>query len=651
MTLLQVDHVSFGYGVDTLFEDVSFSLAAGERLALVAPNGQGKSSLLKLIVGELQPDEGRILLPRSVKVGYLHQGTDPNPRGTVREALLEPFEAAQRAREALSQAEHAAASGSPEDLDRLAHAQEHFQHVGADAIEREVLAIAMRVGFREADLERPVRSLSGGERGRLALAIVLVRKPDLLLLDEPTNHLDLESTEWLEGFLRAFGGAVMVVSHDRAFLDATCPRTAELGLMKFRQYPVAYTQYLVAREEDIARERREFELQRAEIAKTEDFIRRNIAGQKTRMAQGRRKLLERLVRLENPEDIWSDARKLGLRFAAARRSGDIVIEAEGLGATRGGRRLYAGVDLLLRRLDRLAIVGPNGTGKSTLLKQIAGLASPQGPGHDDAGEVRRGTNLDVGYFDQHLESLNAAGSLVDEIRGVRPDMVVDAARQYLARFRFYGDDAFRAVGSLSGGERTRLALAKLLLVSRNFLLLDEPTNHLDIPACEILEEALRHFDGTVVVVSHDRYFLERISTRVLHLEDQRATFYPGGYGDYAGRRRGERGPRGGDAPPPVAASRARAEAAVEPTKPRESHEERKRRQREEEKKQRRIAELERLMAEGEARREGLKAKLLAADSREWEKIAEMAEQEQALGAELDRYTEEWMTLSESLAQA
>jgi ATP-binding cassette subfamily F protein 3 len=433
MTIVQVDHVTFGYGVDLLFEDVCFTLAAGERLALVAPNGQGKSSLMRIIASELQPDEGRVLMPRSMRVGYLHQSHEPDPSGTVMEVLMKPFSAARDARHALTEAEHGAATGLPADLDRLAHAQEHYQRIGADGVEREVSTIATRVGFSDADLERSVSSLSGGERGRLQLAAVLAAKPDLLLLDEPTNHLDIESTEWLEAFLRGFPGAVVVVSHDRAFLDATCPRTAELGLFRFRLYEAPYSTYLTLREEDLARERRELELQRAEIAKTEDFIRRNLAGQGTNQAKSRRKMLDKLVRIERPEDIWADAKKLGMRFAPGRRSGEIVVEAKGLGAERGGRRLFQGIDLQVRRLERLAIVGPNGSGKSTLLKRLAGLGEP-----GDEGEVRLGTNLDMGYFDQHLESLDPRRSCVEQIRAVRPDMVVDAARQYLSRFRFFG---------------------------------------------------------------------------------------------------------------------------------------------------------------------------------------------------------------------
>jgi len=642
MTILQVDHLTFSYGADTVFEDVSFTMALGEKLALVAPNGQGKSTLLKLIAGELTPDEGRVLLPKGTRVGYLHQSHEPDPTGTVLDALLATFVEAREARHRLTAAEEAAASGTDEALERLAFAQDRYMQTGADAIEREVSAIAHQVRFTDADLSRMVSSLSGGERGRLQLAVVLAAKPDLLLLDEPTNHLDLETVCWLEGFVRSYRGAVIVVSHDRAFLDATCPRTAELGMFSFRDYPLKYSEYVIARDADLERERKAVMEQRDFIAKTEEYIRRNIAGQNTKIAQGRRKMLEKLERLENPDDVWASARKLGMRFAPARRTGDIVFECKGLRAERGGRVLFDGVDLLVKRLDRVAIVGPNGAGKSTLLKLLAGQGIK-----GDRGDVRLGTNLDVGYFDQHLESLDPEKSCVEIIRGVRPDMVVDAVRQYLARFRFYGDDPFRAVKSLSGGERTRLALAKLLLVPRNVLLLDEPTNHLDIPACEILEEALAHFEGTVILVSHDRYFLERVATRLVHLEDGNVTLYSGSWSDYVSHQRKlEAQARELEAAKSVKSAKAAVQEPAKGGKGRESYEDAKRKARESEKRARRIAELEKLIAQSEEKLSELRAQLRDAPGSDWEKIAELAEKEQEIVRRVDGYTEEWMRLSE-----
>ncbi|MEI8258104.1 MAG: ABC-F family ATP-binding cassette domain-containing protein, partial [Deltaproteobacteria bacterium] len=495
------------------------------------------------------------------------------------------------------------------------------------------------------DLERSVASLSGGERGRLQLAAVLASRPDLLLLDEPTNHLDLETVQWLEGFLRGFRGAIMVVSHDRAFLDATCTRTAELGLLRFRLYAARYSVYVVQREADLERERAAVMQQRAEISRTEDFIRRNIAGQGTNQAKSRRKMLDKLQRLDNPEDIWADAGKLGLRFANGRRTGDIVLECELLDASRGGRLLFSNVDLLIKRLDRLAVVGPNGAGKSTLLKMLAGQGEAE-----DGGEIRRGTNVDAGYFDQHLEALDPKKSCIEEIRSIRPDMVADAVRQYLSRFRFWGDDPFRAVASLSGGERTRLALAKLLLVPRNVLFLDEPTNHLDIPACEVLEEALVRFEGTVVLVSHDRYFLERVATRVLHLEDGHAVLYSGSYGEYVAHRASQKAIASrkfqSDSASSSSAPPRKDDAALASAKGKAAYETAKKGAREAEKRSRRVGELDKLLAEGQDKLKKLRAELAKAPGEGWEKITKLADEEQKLVRMLDGWTEEWMRLSE-----
>ncbi|HVY49075.1 MAG TPA: ABC-F family ATP-binding cassette domain-containing protein, partial [Minicystis sp.] len=489
MTVLQVADLAFGYGANRLFEGVTFSLEQGERAALVAPNGAGKSTLLRLVAKELAPDGGSVVVRRDTKVAYARQSHELLPAGSVMEAFLAAFEKVMAARHALREAEHAAADGSKQALDRLARAADEYHLAGGDELERRVTMIAQHLGFSEADLERPVVSLSGGERGRLHLGVALAQTPDLLLLDEPTNHLDLDTIGWLERHLAALGSAMLVVSHDRAFLDAVCPITMELGRRSFRVYPLPFTAYEAAREEDLARERELAERQEAFVAKTEEFIRKNIAGQKTKQAQSRRRMLEKLDAIERPEDVWQVAEKVAFRFAPAPRTGDIVLEATGLGATRGERRLFDGVDLLVRRGERIAVVGPNGAGKSTLLKLLAGQGAPE-----DEGAVRRGTNLAQGYFDQHLGSLDPTKTAVEEIRSVRGDLNADAARQYLARFRIWGDDALRRVSGFSGGERSRLALAKLLLEPHNLLFLDEPTNHLDIPAAEILEEALVGFE-------------------------------------------------------------------------------------------------------------------------------------------------------------
>jgi ATP-binding cassette subfamily F protein 3 len=528
-------------------------------------------------------------------------------------------------REELVKAQHDAAAGTKEALDHLAHVTDRYHIARGDALEREVSALANKLGFSDADLARPVSSLSGGERGRLRLGTVLAKDADLLLLDEPTNHLDLDSIGWLESFLRDHRGAVLLVSHDRAFLDATCPTTMELGRRALRVYPMKYTDYAVERATDLERERQLLERQQAFIEKTEDFIRKNIAGQKTKQAQSRRKMLDKLDRVDRPEDVWAVAERVRFRFAPANRSGDIVLDAKGLGAERGGRTLFSDLDLLVRRGERIGIVGPNGAGKTTLLNVLAGT-----PSGEDKGSVRRGTNLQEGYFDQHLGTVDTKKTAVEEIRSIRGDYTVEKVREYLARFRFWGDQPLRVVAGFSGGERSRLALAKLLLEPRNLLFLDEPTNHLDIPAAEILEEALMGFEGTVIFVSHDRRFLENVATRIVSVRDGRVDIYNGGFRDYLGAHTRSSVP----APP---------KKQVEKT---QSYEDGRQAVREKEKRKRRIVELENSIAVGEAELQVLQEALKADPGGDWTKLAEMAEREQDLARRLESMMSEWARLSE-----
>ncbi len=641
MTVLQAADLRFGYAGDTLFDSVTFTLSLGDRVALVAPNGSGKTTLLRILAREIEPDSGTAVLKRDAVLGFYRQSHEIRADGDVLGAFMVGFSDVVSLRDRLHAAQSDAASGTAAALDLLADLTDRYALAHGDELERKVSVLASHLGFSGQDLGRPVVSLSGGERGRLRLGVVLAQQPDVLLLDEPTNHLDLDTIAWLENWLVDYRGAVLVVSHDRAFLDNTCRATMELGRRTFRVYGSRYSEYVTLREEDLSRERALVERQQGMVAKTEDFIRKNIAGQKTKQAASRRKMLDKLERLDRPEDVWATAERIAFRFAPAARTGDIVLDAAGLGAQRGGRELFSDFSLLVRRGERIGIVGPNGTGKSTLLKLLAGRGGPE-----DSGSVKRGTNLQAGYFDQHLGDVDPGLTAVDNVRQVRGDFTIEAARQYLARFRFWGDDPLRVVSGFSGGERSRLALAKLLLEPKNLLFLDEPTNHLDIPASEILEEALVGFEGTVLLVSHDRRFLENVTTRIVSLREGRVAVYPGGFKDYEGeaaartkvkaaertaRAEQKAAPRK-EAPPPEKDAKGKFEAQRQAV-------------REAEKRKRRVKELEGAIAAGEKDLDLLRGKLREGPGGDWEKLAKMAREEQGLTRKVDSMLMEWAKLS------
>ncbi|HEV3191937.1 MAG TPA: ABC-F family ATP-binding cassette domain-containing protein [Polyangiaceae bacterium] len=642
MTALQAADLRFGYAGDTLFEGVTFSLGLGDRVALVAPNGSGKTTLLRILARELEPDAGSVVLKRDMTIGYYRQSHEIPAQGDVLGAFLSGFRSVMELRDELRLAQEEAASGAAAALHRLAQVTDRYHLAHGDEVERRVAILASHLGFSDSDLARPVSSLSGGEQGRLRLGVVLAGRPDVLLLDEPTNHLDLDTISWLEGWLSDYRGAVLIVSHDRAFLDNTCRAIMELGRRTFRVYPARYSDYVTLREEDIEREQAVAERQRGMIAKTEEFIRKNIAGQKTKQAQSRRKMLSKLDRLEDPEDVWATAERVVFRFAPGARTGDIVLDATRLGARRGERTLFSDFDLLVRRGDRIGIVGPNGAGKSTLLKLLAGIGAPE-----DSGSIKRGTNLQEGYFDQHLGQVDTRLTAVDNVRQVRGDFTVEAARQYLARFRFWGDDPLRVVSGFSGGERSRLALAKLLLEPKNLLLLDEPTNHLDIPAAEILEEALVGFEGTVILASHDRRFLENVTTRIVVVQGGSAQVYPGSFREYEGSRAAVSGKeREVDRANAPDNGKKEKQKAVADEQRKQKYEAQRQVARASEKRKRRIEELEAAIATGERELNVLRGSLKQAPGDHWEKLAKLAHDEQVLTRKVDAMLMEWARLSE-----
>ena len=643
MSLAQYADVHFGYPGTEILTGASLLIRPGDRLALVGPNGTGKSTALRLLAGDLAPDSGDARILGRASVSYLRQSQEFVGRGLLIDALLEPFADLQKLHDEMVAIEPRLGEGNPNDLQRYGDLQDRYQRGGGYEIESRVKRLTADVGFTEADLQRHVETLSGGERGRLELAKVLVRQPDLLLLDEPTNHLDLAAIERLESFLAEYPGAFVLVSHDREFIRSTCKEVVELEDGKFVRYPFGYDKYVVERDARLERARAEYERQKEHVDKTEDFIRRNLAGQKTKQAQSRRKMLEKLERLEKPEDQWEYAGRVALNFG----TGDDLGAKETIRAPRitvgyPGAPLLFDVQANIYRGDKVGIVGPNGAGKSTLLKTLIGKLPPLG------GTVEIGTGVRIGYFDQKLGEMSESLSLMDEIRSVRADLSPDVIRTYLAKFRFFGDDPFRTVRGLSGGERSRLAMAKIMLFPRNVLVLDEPTNHLDIPSRETLEESLRNYEGTLLVISHDRYFLDRVVTRLLIIEGSTVENHTGNYSDWRHRRAAAAQPETPAVPPPARKeppARA-AQATTDGGPPRAASKEKERERR---RLERKIETLEADVAKLEQELGEVRAALTADHGGDWQKLHTLSDRERELDELLQRRMAEWEAASAALS--
>ena len=635
MVLLTLQDVSKSFGLNRILSGVNLTLKEGARMGLVGVNGSGKSTLMKLISGGMQPDTGTVSLMKGAQVGLLTQQADIDSDLNVWDELARVFEPLQRMEERLREMEREMAEkhADPEAMARLsedyARLTERFERKGGYEWPSRIQGTLVGLGFSKERQEMPARLLSGGEKTRLCLARILLTQPDLLLLDEPTNHLDLSATQWLEDTLRKYRGTVLVISHDRYFLNSVCDCMAELSMTHLTQYEGNYDAFSVKRRMNLERQLKEYQMQQKEIARQKAIIERYRMYNREKSikaAESREKQLEKMERIERPVD----EQRIRFCFEARRRTGEDVLMAKDLSKGFGGRRLFQHFDLHLRAGDRVAIIGPNGIGKTTLLRILVGELPP------DTGTVLYGSNVDVGYYDQQQAGLHEHKSVMDEVWDDFPRMQPDEVRSVLALFLFTGDDVFQPISTLSGGERGRVALTKLMLRKDNLLLLDEPTNHLDMDSREVLEGALDDFTGTLLTVSHDRYFINRVATRVVEMTADGVREYLGNYDDYLEKKRREA---------------AGEEDVAAPTLTRTELEKNKRRERQARESQKarenRVAALEAQIARTEEQIASLEAQMAdPATYQSPDKAAEVARAHRDAQAALDALYEEWSEAAE-----
>lgn len=532
MIILQANKIERSFAGEVLFDNINLQVDERDRIALVGKNGAGKSTLLKILVGEEEPTSGEINKKKDISLSYLAQDSRFESENTIYDEMLHVFDDLRRTDKQLRQMELEMGEKSGEDLDKLMsdydRLSENFRQAGGFTYEADIRAILNGFKFDESMWQMKIAELSGGQNTRLALAKMLLEKPNLLVLDEPTNHLDIETISWLENYLVNYSGALIIVSHDRYFLDKVATITLDLTKYSLDRYVGNYSRFVELKEQKLATEAKNYEKQQKEIAALEDFVNRNLVrASTTKRAQSRRKQLEKMERLDKPE---AGKKAANMTFQSEKTSGNVVLTVENTAIGYDGEVLSQPINLDLRKMNAVAIVGPNGIGKSTFIKSIV----DQIP--FIKGEKRFGANVEVGYYDQTQSKLTPSNTVLDELWNdfkLTPEVEI---RNRLGAFLFSGDDVKKSVGMLSGGEKARLLLAKFSMENNNFLILDEPTNHLDIDSKEVLENALIDFDGTLLFVSHDRYFINRVATHVLELSENGSTLYLGDYDYYVEKK-------------------------------------------------------------------------------------------------------------------
>ena len=528
--ILSLSGVSKSFGTDVILEKITFNMEEKEKAAIVGVNGAGKTTLFKIITGESTYDSGDVYIKKDISLGYLKQNAMPNSDDTIYNEMLSVFKNLIETENELRQMEHEMSSLKGTELEehmkKYSDLQYQFELMDGYSYKSRIKGVLKGLGFSEEDFERPVNSLSGGQKTRVYLGSLLLSNPDLLLLDEPTNHLDIDSVTWLEEFLKSYTGAVLIISHDRYFLDKIVTKTIEIENKKSHVYEGNYSFY--AKNKEINRQieqhhyiqqQREIKRQEEVIAKLKSFNREK----SIKRAESRQKQLDKIVPVDKPENL---PEKMRLKLTPKITSGNDVLHAEGLSKSFDNTTLFENLDIDIKRGDKTAIVGPNGIGKSTLLKILLGKAQKS------SGEIKFGTNVNVGYYDQEQHNFDESKTIFQEISDTYPEMTNGEIRNVLASFVFMGDDVFKVISSLSGGEKGRVSLAKIMLSKANFLILDEPTNHLDIYSKEILESAINNYEGTVLYVSHDRYFINKTALKVLEMSKEGITEYLGNYDYY-----------------------------------------------------------------------------------------------------------------------
>lgn len=532
MISISCKNISLAFGTDVLLDGVTFSVEKGDRVGVVGVNGAGKTTLMKIITGEMQKDSGEVYIAGGESIGYLDQHATVDSDKTVLEEMLSNFSHLAEMKKRLDYLESDMTT-NPDAATSFAKLSEEYKNAGGLEYVARTKSVLTKMGFGEAYFDLPVTALSGGQKTALALVGLILRNHSILILDEPTNHLDIESVEWLEGYIKGIKSTVIVISHDRYFLDAVTNKTLDVENTHATLYNGAYSVFAEKKKRDREIYQRHYENQQKEIARLEAYIEQQRRWNRERniiAAESRQKAIDRMDKLEKLEDLPTG---ISFSFGEAIRSGNDVLDVKELAMAYDTKRLFSEVSFQVKREDRFFILGKNGTGKSTLLKILNSKLLPV------AGEFEYGTNVKIGYYDQENQNLSPSNTVLDELWNEYSSMTMTEIRSALALFRFCGDDVMKKVSVLSGGEKARLTLAKLMLSKVNLLILDEPTNHLDIASRETLEDAIAGFKGTVIAVSHDRYFIKKLATRILRLEEHGCTVYEHGYEYYLEKVRGD----------------------------------------------------------------------------------------------------------------